>query len=108
MRGSWPRGRRSCRRAWKAEIVCNSVNQMLNAALDGFGLVFLPMPVIQSYADKGKLVTVMEDWCPTFPGYHAFYPSRRQSSRALKIVIDAIRHRPDGVVATKLAKAGHG
>ncbi|WP_423193350.1 LysR family transcriptional regulator [Cupriavidus sp. H18C2] len=92
----------------EGQVVCNSVNQMLNAALDGFGLVFLPLPVIQPYADKGKLVKVMEDWCPTFPGYHAFYPSRRQSSRALKIVIDAIRHKPDGVASTKPAKAGHG
>ncbi|WER47812.1 hypothetical protein CupriaWKF_09920 [Cupriavidus sp. WKF15] len=46
--------------------------------------------------EAGRLVRVMEDWCPTFPGYHAFYPSRRQSSRALRIVIDAIRYRADG------------
>lgn len=77
------------------QVICNSVNQMLNASLDGFGLTFLPWPMVQPYVDDGRLVRVMDDWCPTFPGYHAFYPSRRQSSRALKIVIDAIRYRPD-------------
>lgn len=79
----------------EGQVVCNSANQMLNAALDGFGLTFLPYPMVQAHVEAGRLVRVMEDWCPTFPGYHAFYPSRRQSSRALKIVIDAIRYRPE-------------
>ena len=42
---------------------------------------------------SGQLRIVMPDWCPVFPGYHAYYPSRRQASRAFSIVIDALRHR---------------
>jgi DNA-binding transcriptional LysR family regulator len=77
------------------QLVFNSIEQMLNASLDGFGLTFLPYIFVQPHVEAGRLIRVMEDWCPTFPGYHAFYPSRRQSSRAMKIVIDAIRHRPE-------------
>ncbi|WP_454754026.1 LysR family transcriptional regulator [Cupriavidus necator] len=89
------KGARKLQARVEGQLVCNSVNQMLNAALDGFGLTFLPYPLVQPYVEAGRLVRVMDDWCPTFPGYHAFYPSRRQSSRALKIVIDAIRYRPE-------------
>ncbi|MGH8855105.1 MAG: hypothetical protein ACREWI_12600 [Telluria sp.] len=41
----------------------------------------------------GRLVSVMPEWCPKFPGLHAYYPSRRHSSRALSLVIDTIRHK---------------
>lgn len=56
----------------EGQLTCNSVNQMLNAALDGFGLTFLPYPLVQPYVEVARLVRVIEDWCPTFPGYHAF------------------------------------
>ena len=42
-----------------------------------------------------RLQRVMDEWCPTFPGLHAYYPSHRNSSRALKLVIDAVRYKPD-------------
>lgn len=75
------------------QVVFNGAYQMLNAALSGYGLAFLPVEMTQPYVDTGQLRHLMEECCPPFPGLHAYYPSRRNSSRAMKVVIDAIRHR---------------
>ncbi len=69
----------------------NGAYQMLNAALSGCGLAFLPEDLTRPHLRAGRLQSVMADWCPVFPGLHAYYPSRRQSSRTLGLVIDAIR-----------------
>jgi DNA-binding transcriptional LysR family regulator len=66
---------------------------MRDAALAGCGIAFLAASMVEDDVRAGRLVSVMEDWCPVFQGLHAFYPSRRHSSRALALVIDAIRHR---------------
>jgi DNA-binding transcriptional LysR family regulator len=71
----------------------NGAYQILNAALAGFGLAFLPEDLTRPHIEAGRLQSVMADWCPVFPGLHAYYPSRRQSSRTLGLVIDAIRWR---------------
>jgi DNA-binding transcriptional LysR family regulator len=75
------------------QLTFNAVPQMLNAALGGFGLAFMPEDAALPYLRAGQLKSVLKEWCPVFPGYHAFYPSRRQSSRALGLVIDALRYR---------------
>jgi DNA-binding transcriptional LysR family regulator len=67
--------------------------QMLHAALAGCGLAFLPEDLTGPHLQAGRLQSVMADWCPVFPGLHAYYPSRRQASRTLALVIDAIRWR---------------
>jgi len=73
------------------QVTCNGVTQMLHAALDGCGLVFMTAGTLQPHVDAGRLSWVMPDCWPTWPGLHAYYPSRRASSRALKLVIDALR-----------------
>jgi DNA-binding transcriptional LysR family regulator len=75
----------------RGQLVFNSAYQILNAALGGCGLAFIPEDLAGAHVRAGRLVSVMEDWCPAFPGLHAYYPSRRQNSRALALVIDAIR-----------------
>lgn len=77
----------------RGQLIFNSAYQILNAALQGCGLAFIPEDLADAHVRAGRLVSVMEDWCPTFPGLHAYYPSRRQNSRALALVIDAIRWR---------------
>lgn len=72
----------------------NGVYQMINAALDGAGLAFVPEDLILQHVAAGRLNSVMADWCPVFPGLHIFYTSRRESSRALSVVVDALRYRP--------------
>lgn len=73
------------------QVTCNGVTQMLNAALDGCGLVFMTEGTLRPHVEAGRLCWVMPNCWPTWPGLHAYYPSRRSSSRALKLVIDALR-----------------
>ena len=73
------------------QVTCNGVTQMLNAAVDGCGLVFMNESTLRPHVEAGRLRWVMPHCWPTWPGLHAYYPSRRASSRALKLVIDALR-----------------
>jgi DNA-binding transcriptional LysR family regulator len=87
------KGGRELRVRVDGQLTFNSTNQMLNAALAGFGLAYVPEPLARPHLDKGRLVRVLEDWCPSFSGYHLYYPSRRQSSAAFALLVDALRHR---------------
>ncbi|WP_144148584.1 LysR family transcriptional regulator [Paraburkholderia sp. BCC1884] len=78
----------------EGQLVFNGTNPMLHAALSGCGLAYVPENLARPYLAEGQLKAVLKDWCPTFPGYHLYYPSRRQSSRALAVLIDALRYRP--------------
>jgi DNA-binding transcriptional LysR family regulator len=73
------------------QAVFTSAYPMLQAALSGHGLAFLPEDLTQPHVDAGRLKKVMEEWCPRFPGLHAYYTSRRHPSRALATVIGALR-----------------
>src|SRR5438270_9670347 len=64
----------------EGQLVFNGTFQMLNAALAGFGLAYVPEDVAQPHLAKGRLKRVLEDWCPPYSGYHLYYPSRRQST----------------------------
>jgi len=77
----------------RGQVVCNTAVHSLQVALSGNGIGFLPEEMTAPHVAAGRLVSVMQDWCPRFPGLFAYYPSRRQSSRALGLVIDAIRYR---------------
>jgi len=78
----------------QGQLVYNSSRPMLRAALAGFGLACVPEDIAREHIEAGRLVQVLADWMPTFPGYHLYYPSRRQSSPAMSLVIDALRYRP--------------
>ncbi len=84
-------GERQIQARVSGQATFNGAYQMLNAALAGVGLAFLPQDLVAEHLASGRLVSLMRDWCPVFPGLHAYYPSRRQSSRALRLVIEAIR-----------------
>jgi DNA-binding transcriptional LysR family regulator len=77
----------------EGQLTFNATSQQVNAALAGLGLVYAPEGMVQPYVARGKLRRVLEDWCQPYPGYHLFYPSRRQSSAAFALVVDALRHR---------------
>jgi DNA-binding transcriptional LysR family regulator len=74
------------------QLVFNNLALRLNAALAGLGLAYLPEDQVQAHISGGRLVRVLADWCPPFPGYHLYYPSRRQSSPAFALLVDALRH----------------
>ena len=75
------------------QLTFNTTAQMLNAALAGFGLAYIPEGLAEPHLAKRRLRRVLEDWCPAFPGFHLYYPSRRQSSPAFALLVDALRHR---------------
>jgi len=75
------------------QVIFNTSAQLLTAALEGHALTYAPEDVIQPHVDAGRLVRVLEDWSPTFPGYHLYYPSRRQALPAFALVVAALRLR---------------
>ena len=77
----------------EGQLVFNDVDLILAAALDGFGIAFLPDDHVVEAVGDGRLVRVLEGWCPPFPGFHLYYPSRRQQSPAFVLVVEALRHR---------------
>jgi DNA-binding transcriptional LysR family regulator len=89
------RGRRELRVRVDGQLTCNGTQQMLEGALQGYGLAYVPEGMAQPHIAKGRLRRVLDDWCPPYSGYHLFYPSRRQSSPAFALVVDALRYRDD-------------
>lgn len=71
----------------------NSIYPVLEAALAGFGLAYIPEELARPHIQSGRLQAVLKDWCPTFPGLHIFFASRRQSSPALSLIVEALRIR---------------
>lgn len=69
----------------------NTSPHIVSAALDGIGIGFLPEEEFAPHIAEGRLVRVLQDWCPPFSGYHLYYPSRRQHSPAFSLVVDALR-----------------
>ena len=89
------KGSRELRVRVGGQLVFNNLKLRVDAVLAGLGLAFLPEDVVQPYVSQGKLKRVLEDWCPPFPGYHIYYPSRRQSSPAFALLVDTLRYRAD-------------
>jgi DNA-binding transcriptional LysR family regulator len=87
------KGGRELRVRVEGQLVLNGTAQMLNAALAGFGLAYVPEDLAQPHVAQGRLKRVLDDWCPPFPGYHLYYPSRRHSSPAFALLVDALRYR---------------
>lgn len=77
----------------EGQLTFNGTWQMLNAALDGFGIAYVPEDVVQPHLTKRRLKRVLEEWCQPYPGYHLYYPSRRQTSGAFGLLVEALRYR---------------
>lgn len=77
----------------EGQLVVNDIAVVRQGAIDGLGLCYLPKDYLQAQLDTGELVRALEDWCPPFPGYHLYYPSRRQQSPALAAFVAAVRYR---------------
>ncbi|MGE8259054.1 MAG: LysR family transcriptional regulator [Stenotrophomonas sp.] len=76
----------------EGQLVFNNIALRLGAALEGLGLAYMPEDLVRAHVQSGALVRVLQDWCPSFPGYHLYYPSRRQSSPAFTVLRDALRY----------------
>jgi DNA-binding transcriptional LysR family regulator len=87
------KGTRELKVRVEGQLVFNSIFDVVDGALAGFGIAFVPEDMAQPHLLKGRLTRVLEDWCPPWSGYHLYYPSRRQPSPAFVLVVDALRHR---------------
>jgi DNA-binding transcriptional LysR family regulator len=79
------------------QLIFNTTQPQVDAALAGLGIALLPEDELMQHIEAGRLTRVLEDWCPRFEGYHLYYPSRRQPSPAFSLVVKALRIRPDRV-----------
>lgn len=77
----------------EGQLAFNNARLIKRAAEAGFGLAFLPEDQVQGALADGRLVRVLEDWTPHFPGYHLYDPSRRQHSPAFALLLEALRYR---------------
>ena len=76
----------------EGQFVFNETRMIVNAAIGGAGIAYLPEDHAKPLIEEGRLVRVLSEWCPPFPGYHLYYPSRRQQSPAFALVVDALRY----------------
>jgi DNA-binding transcriptional LysR family regulator len=75
----------------QGQLVFNGTAPMLDAALAGLGLAYVPEDMARDHVAAGRLVRVLADWCPPYPGYHIYYPSRRQPTPAFVALLNALR-----------------
>jgi len=87
------KGGRELRVRVEGQLTFNGTAPMLDAALAGFGLAYLPEDCVQAHLANGQLIRVLADWCPPYPGYHLYYPSRRQPTPAFTLLVNALRYR---------------
>jgi DNA-binding transcriptional LysR family regulator len=88
------KGARELRVRVEGQLVFNGSAMMLDAALARLGLAYLPEEEVQHHLADGRLIRVLADWCPPYPGYHLYYPNRRQPTPAFALLVEALRYRP--------------
>jgi DNA-binding transcriptional LysR family regulator len=87
------KGGRDLRVRIDGQLTYNTTMQMLNAALAGLGLAYVPEGLVLDHIARGRLKRVLADWCLPYSGYHLYYPSRRQPSAAFSLLVEALRYR---------------
>jgi DNA-binding transcriptional LysR family regulator len=77
--------------AVQGSLLLDELDLVIHAALDGAGLAWVAEDRISDHLASGALLRVLEDWCPPFPGFFLYYPSRRQQPAALAALVDTLR-----------------
>lgn len=75
------------------QLSFNSSISQIDAAVKGYGIAYIPEDLLEGHIEAGALQAVLDDWSEPFTGYHLYYPSRRQMSPAMALIVDALRHR---------------
>jgi DNA-binding transcriptional LysR family regulator len=87
-RWEFERGEEKLEAAVEGPLIVNEPEIAIRAALDGIGLAYLFDYQVRPFVTAGKLVRLLQEWSPPFPGFYLYYPSRRQMPPALRAVID--------------------
>lgn len=75
------------------QLTFNNSYAMIDAAMNGYGIAYVPENIVADRIKSGDLVLVLDEWSPLFDGYFIYYPSKRQNSAAFKVIVNALRHR---------------
>ncbi|KGE76958.1 LysR family transcriptional regulator [Halomonas sp. ND22Bw] len=86
------KGERELKVRVDGQCTFNTIYPVVRAAQAGYGLGYVPENLVREDIDAGRLVPVLEDWSPPFPGYFLYYPHRRQSSLAFRVIVEALQH----------------
>jgi len=73
-------------------LISNSIVHVMNGALDGIGLAYVPETMARQHIDSGALIEVLADWSPVFEGFHRYYPNRRNISPAFSAFVEAVKY----------------
>ena len=73
------------------QLIFNTSYAMIDAAVSGYGIAYVPESLVLDKIASGQLVQVLDDWTPLFPGYYLYYPSRRQNSPAFRVIVEALK-----------------
>jgi len=76
----------------EGQLTFNLLSERIDAVTCGFGIACVPEDMIQDELTSGALIQILQEWCPTFPGYYLYYPSRKQHPPAFALLIEALRH----------------
>ena len=87
------KGNRDLRVRVEGQLTFNSTIPMIDAAISGSGIAYVPESLVSGHIAEGRLTLVLGDWSPPFAGYHLYYPSRRQLSPAMAVIVEILRHR---------------
>ncbi len=87
------KGWRELRVRVDGQLTFNNSYAMIDAAVSGYGIAYVPENIVERHIASGELTRVLDEWSPFFDGYFFYYPTRRQNSPAFKIIVDALRHR---------------
>lgn len=82
-------------------LAFNLIDPIRDAALDGLGLACLPLDQVQEDIDQGRLMRILRKWTAALPGYHLYYPNRRFSSPAFRLLVETLRYRPAQAMPTR-------
>ncbi|MGE3832724.1 MAG: LysR substrate-binding domain-containing protein [Parvibaculaceae bacterium] len=75
------------------QLTFNNSYAMIDAAVNGYGIAYVPENIVERHIASGELIQMLDDWSPFFDGYFLYYPSRRQNLPAFKVIVDALRYR---------------
>lgn len=87
------RGGREVRVRMEGQLLLNTIELILDAAIDGHGLAYLPYDQVQQAIEEKKLTRVLEKFTPDLPGYHLYYPHRRHAGSAFSLLIDVLKYK---------------
>lgn len=75
------------------QLAFNNSYAQIDAAVNGYGIAYVPENIVERQVGSGSLMQVLDDWSPFFDGYFLYYPSRRQNLPAFKVIVDTLQHR---------------